>query len=604
MSQDFEDKIINLNEDDSMDLEGIDEFADELANEDAKKDNKITDSANTNKAKDINKTTNTDNQDDDSKNDEVGLEKPANSGRLKSFIKDLWNNPKKRWGIVFGALFIFVAVLLIPPSRYFILNVAGVRSSASITILDESTGQPLKNVAVAIGAAEEKTDNKGFVKFSKLKLGKTKLVVKKRAFAESSNVITIGWGSNPLGEQKLKPVGLQYSFDLRDFLSDKPIENAEAVSEDYSAFSNKEGRLVLTIDQPEEDTAKITIKADGYRDEIIEQKTENKEIQTVKMAPSRPHIFVSKRSGKFDVYKIDADGANEQLILSGTGNERDDITLSPSTDKDVVAVVSSRDGSRNKDGYLLNNLTLIDFSKDELKIEQISKSERIQILGWSGSKIIYLKTKDGASVSTPDREQIISYDTDNSSTREISRGNAFNIAKLIDNKIYYAPSAALSPDKKGLFKVSVDGEDKKILIEDEVWDLIRSDFDTLKFSVRNDWYEYNIRNEKIMTLSGAPNLNSSKSFVGSQDNKNSIWIDNRDGKGVIINHIVESKQDKVIVSLHGLSSPVVWLNNSTIVFRVVSGQESADYAVSIDGGEAKRIIDVTSTRGVGDDRYY
>lgn len=42
------------------------------------------------------------------------------------------------------------------------------------------------------------------------------------------------------------------------------------------------------------------------------------------MAPSRKHVFISKRSGTYDVYKVDVDGKNEEKVLSGTGSERPD----------------------------------------------------------------------------------------------------------------------------------------------------------------------------------------------------------------------------------------------------------------------------------------
>jgi hypothetical protein len=38
------------------------------------------------------------------------------------------------------------------------------------------------------------------------------------------------------------------------------------------------------------------------------------------------------------------------------------------------------------------------------------------------------------------------------------------------------------------------------------------------------------------------------------------------------------------------------------VFRVSSGSETADYVLSLDGGEAKKISDVTDITGI--DRWY
>ena len=117
---------------------------------------------------------------------------PNSGNKITRFIKDLWRNPKKRWGIIFGSTVIVMVVAILPQSRYFVLNNVGVRSSASIKVLDSSTGRPLKNISVKIGSVESKTGQEGVAKLDNLKLGNTKLIIHKRAFAESTSDITIG----------------------------------------------------------------------------------------------------------------------------------------------------------------------------------------------------------------------------------------------------------------------------------------------------------------------------------------------------------------------------------------------------------------------------
>ncbi len=524
--------------------------------------------------------------------------------KIKHFFKDLWQNPKKRWSLIGGIFVLLIIGIATPHSRYFLLNTAGVRSSASIKILDESTSLPLKNVNVKLAGSEVKTNDEGVANFTKLKLGKTKLIIHKRAFAELTQDVTLGWGSNPLNDQKIKPVGVQYSFDVADFLSEKPITKAEASSGEYSAFSDDKGHIVLTIDQPGEDEIEVSIKAESYRDETVNQPSENKTTQKIAMVPARKHLFVSKRSGKYDVYKIDADGQNEQLVLSGTGNERDNISLMPRPDKEMAVLVSSRDNTRNKDGYLLNTLTLLDLTGNEDRVESLVKSEDIQIIGWSGDYLVYVKVIEGASASTPDRNRLITYNTSTGESKELAKSDYFNDITMVDDTIYYAPSSALQTTPTALYSVKANGNDQKTVFNGEIWSIVRTNYDTLMFGKGSDWYEFNISSGKVMASSGAPANQVSKLYVDDLDKKQSIWIDDRDGKGVLLNYNKESKEDKVLKTQNGITYPVMWLSKNTVVYRVASGQEVADYAISTDGGEPKKIKDVTNTNSIYSWRYY
>lgn len=524
--------------------------------------------------------------------------------KLKRFFKDLWQNLKKRWGLIIGTIIILLVIVMAPPSRYFVLNTVGVRSSASLKVLDESTSLPLKNVSVKLAETEVKTDNEGLVKFEKLKLGKTKLVIHKRAFAELSQDITLGWGSNPLSDQKIKPIGVQYSFDVADFLSDKPIEKAEAVSGEYSAFSDEKGHIILTIEQPGEESIEVSIKSVGYRDEPINQLTENKNTQKIAMVPARKHLFVSKRSGKYDVYKIDVDGKNEQLVLSGTGMERSDITLVPRPDKEMAVLVSSRDNARSKGGYLLSTLSLLDLTGEDLQTESITRSENIRIIGWSGDQLVYVKIIEGSSASTPERHRLVTFKTSTGESKELAKADYFNDIVMVGDTIYYAPSVALQNSQTALYSVNANGDNQKTIFNSEIWNIIRTDYDTLMFSVQNDWYEYDINTSKVLASSGAPANQSSRLYADNLDKKHSLWIDERDGKGVLIVYDIEAKSDTVLKSQSGMTYPITWLTNNTIIYRSFVGQEVADYVVNTEGGEPKKIKDVTNTNGADGWNFY
>lgn len=522
--------------------------------------------------------------------------------KIKEVMKDIWEDPKKRKILIASCVAFVFLIGLIPYSRYFVLNTVGVRSSASVRVLDQSTGQPLKNVNVKIANSENKTDNNGVAKLERIKLGGTELTIEKRAFADVSQKVTIGWGSNPLGDFEVKPTGLQYSFKTTDFLSSNPVEKAEISSGEYSAFSDEEGLAVITIEDPGEEAIDIEINADGYRKEMVTQEKENKEVQNISMVASRKHVFISKRTGNYDVYKIDADGQNEELVLSGTGNEKEDMSLIAHPDRDLVALVSTRDSVRNKDGFLLSTLTLIDLSGDEVKTESLATSERIQIVGWDNEHLIYVRIAEGASASNPNRHRLVTYNTDFGQAEQIASSNYFNDVVMIKDKVYYSPSS-YQGGETGLYQVDTNGENSNKLFDQEVWSVFRTDYNSLMFSVRNDWYEYKITDGKILAASGAPAVQLSRLYVdGPEDSKKSVWIDQRDGKGSVIEYGTENNEERTVYAQSGLTYPVRWMNDSTILYRISTDQETADYVVSLNGGEPKKITDVTNSGGL--DRWY
>lgn len=522
--------------------------------------------------------------------------------KIKAFFHAWWSNPKARNTTLIALALILVGLLVFPTTRYLFLNTAGIRSKASVTVLDSSTQQPLKNVQVGVGGQSGQTDEKGYAKLEKVKLGATHLVIKKRAFATIDKKIVIGWGSNPLEQSKLEPSGVQYTFIVKDFLSDKPVEKAEAVSGESSAFSDKDGKIVLTLDKSEADADEAIIKAKNYRDEK-RPLDDTKADQSIKLVPSHKHSFVSKRSGKFDVYKIDVDGSNEQVVLAGSGAERDDITLAPHPTANLVSVVSTRDNQRNKDGFLLSALNLVNL--DTNKVLTIAHAERVEVVGWANGRFVYVQIIAGASANSPKRYRLMSYNPENEENKELAAANYFNDIILIANKIYYAPSSAYqTANEANLFKVDPDGGNKQIVFNKEVWNIFRTDYEKLTLAVQQDWYEYDLMAQKQPNKIVPPANPKTRVYIANAENKKSIWIDERDGKGALLLYDQENKKESTLKSQSGLKYPVSWVSEDTLVYRINTEQETADYVLNISGGEPKKIRDVTNTAGVDKWYYY
>jgi Tol biopolymer transport system component len=529
--------------------------------------------------------------------------KPTPGERLKSFLAFFWKNRVARTTLILLLLAGVAAAAIVPASRYYLLNMAGVRSSASVRVFDQSTRQPLKNVNITIAGRTSQTDIDGYAQLDGLKLGATELSIEKRAFAAQTKRMVVGWGSNPLGDYSLTPTGTQYTFVLSDYFSGKPVVKAEAISGDASALSDEEGLLKLTIDKEVSKTLnelEVSITAHGYREEQLVFDADQTEDKELRLVAARKHIFVSKRSGRYDVYKIDADGKNESLLFSGTGSEREDMVLAPHPEEELLALVSTRENKRNRDGFLLSTLTFIDISSGEAK--GLALSERIQVVGWSGNRLIYVQVASGSSAVNPKRHQLISYDYEQQRSTELAASNYFNDVMLAGGKLFYAPSSAYSGGASShLFRVDPDGRNRQVVLEQEVWSLFRTAPDKIVMALQQRWYEHDLKSAATQRLEGEPANLSSRVYAASPDGKRYLWVDTRDGKGVLL-LARDGQEDQVVHSEGGLRNPVRWLNDTTAVFRIHTGQETADYVISTAGGKPMKLRDVTNTGGV--DRWY
>ena len=345
----------------------------------------------------------------------------------------------------------------------------------------------------------------------------------------------------------------------------------------------------------------MSIQANGYRSEQFSMKVGNEDVKKVILVPSKPHAFVSKRDGTYDLYKAQIDGKNEEKILEGTGNERgDNISLLANTDKNIVAYVSTRTDQRTKDGQAIDSLNIINL--DDNSIQKVTDSERIQLIDFVGNRLVYVKIQQGLADDNKTRNRIISYDLDSLKEQELASTNTFNDVISVKGIIYYAPAEYKANGGVGLYKINPDGTGKGTIFGKEAYNLFRADFDKINVAVGNDWYQYDTNSAQLNKLNGAPASQQSRLYTLSPDNKKAAWVDQRDGKGVLIVYDIDTGEEKVIQRQSGLSNPIVWLNNEDLIYRISNNSETADYAVSVSGGEPKKIQDVTNT--VSLDRFY
>lgn len=521
---------------------------------------------------------------------EAAAEPPSGLGR---FFATWWRHKWSRNLTLLMLLSSIAAILAVPSTRYTTLNTLGVRSSASLTVLDSATELPLKNVRVTLGNQHTLTDVHGVARLTHLQLGPQNLAVRRLAFAPYAKNITVGWGSNPLGKFPLKAVGRQYSIQVQDYLSAKPITDAEATSGDINALADKKGRITLTLNSGL-DSLEVALTAHGYRDESFTLDTNTPANLTMPMVTKRKEVFLSKQSGKYDVYTSDIDGRNRQVLLAGTGRENSNLTLVTSPNADEAALVSTRDDMHDNDGYLLSALTII--SLETGAPLTLDHAEQIQIIDWVGNRIVYEAVSAGASTANPNRYRLMSYDYKSNSRMQLATANQFNWVVGAGGQVYFAPSSTDPGAQLGLFRIKPDGSGKKRLFGQEVWSGFRTSYNQFYLQTPAGWYAYALGSNAPTSTPAAPSY-TNRLYVDSPGNDLSLWVDNRDGKGTLLAFAPSDGKENMVQSQEGLSYPVRWLTARTIIYRVNSNQETADYAISLDGGAARKITDVTNTYG-------
>ncbi|HET6924945.1 MAG TPA: hypothetical protein VFH39_03905, partial [Candidatus Saccharimonadales bacterium] len=504
---------------------------------------------------------------------------------------------KARWATVIVVVLLVAAAAAWPTSRAWALNLVGVRASADVTVLDGITKLPLRDVDVSIGGSQGRTNSQGEVSLGLVKLGTQQLRVRKRAFAVSYTSEHIGLGVNHLGTVNLRPAGDRYQLRAIDYVSGKPVAAAMAVAGDAEAIADKQGIITLTIsgvNAGDNVSFKAYVSADGYRTQPVNLTNAQSGVTTVQLVTTRPDVYFSNQSGKYDLYKSDIDGQNKKLLVAGTGSETSSLSLLVHPSGAEAAFVDTRDGTHDSDGYLEQSLSLVNVSTGALTT--IDHSDRIQLVDWVGDRIVYIKTKAGASAANPSRYQMLSYDYRINQRLTLDHANAFNDVVSTDGSIYYATSNQYDGGVSQFVSIHADATNRQVLLNTEVWNILRKDYDDFYLSSGNANYAYKLGDAKPTATNETDN-NPSRLYVDSPDGKHSLWVDQRDGKGVLLSYDLATQKDTVIAELPGITYPVRWLSNDTIIYRVKTYNETADYVIGLSSNTSKKITDVTDASG-------
>ena len=509
-----------------------------------------------------------------------------------------------RWYLPALAIVGMLAILLaIPVTRYRMLNGAGFRTEATIEVIDKQTKLPLSNVVVQLDGNEQSTNEEGAAHFTGIRFGERPITITKKAYHEHSQAVAIGHGSNRFGAIELEASGKQFEFALIDWLSGELLTDGIVSSGEYSARLNSSGIARLNVPMDVADSITVDVRAKGYQQQSITLDTDITTRHTVSLVIAARHYFVSDVAGTYDVYQINPDGAQRQRIVIGTGQETNKTVFEVSPGGTHGILVASRDDSlKNPSGDVLSGVYVIDLLTSQLK--KIDQSEQIDLVGWIGETIVYVKVQEGAKGNDPERHRLMAYDTVRPRSLELAASNFFHDVLVTDKHVFYASSTTGTTDSQAhLFRVLVDGTEEVKLADGSTWTILRTDIDRLAFNIEQAWYQSLATGAELTQVPAAPSSQISQLYAASPNGSYYARVDlGSSSEQLIIGRSSDGSEQ--MHQIAGIRYPLRWLDDTHLVYRVVSQAETADYIFDVRGGTAQKLSEVSNIAGIDAWYYY
>jgi hypothetical protein len=522
-----------------------------------------------------------------------------------------WRRKKFWFSLIFLLILGLALVWFIRPTRLLLVNALGLRADmaiATITLPDDGQQSSLiKNVKVDINGAQWQSDEHGLLN-GKAPYGDVTFTAKKAGYQDATK--TISFDFDPFfyllgGKQdddvlrkmnlQLKAVGVPLKFQAKDWLTGNPIVDGAFSVGDVVAKPDSQGLVSLTLPATDDKTVQAKAVFGGkFTDKEFELKLDGS-VQAVTFVPEGKHYFISNRSGGLAVYSANIDGSEITEVVPASANETSamNIAISPSGKYGVLA--STRDGKRDAQGTLLQQLYVIDLANK--KMTSIDQGSWFDFIDWSGDTLVYTlnERKAGASANT---QRLSSINVTTVGKSDISSAPSFGQVRVADGSALYQvivppsdPAAGNSPE---LRVTPLKGGTEKSLGY-KVQQLAQVDFDRFAYQVGDGtWHEYNVNTSQVKTTSAPANPDRVISAAPTIDGQNKLLLDRVDGKPAIVVKNVAGSQEKQLYAATGIRAPIRIVED-TIIFRISDGSQTADYAISLSGGTPKKITDVTAS---------
>lgn len=516
---------------------------------------------------------------------------------------------KKTWLMTVAAAAALSALIVwfVPPLRYAMLNTVGQRADITIRVYEQSTSgmsrTTLRRVGITVDGKQYDTDASSTVTIPGLTYGEHTVKVSKMGYREFQKVMVVDMPvrSAQKLDVALVAVGTPVSFLAKDFVSEAGITNARFELGDKTVRPDESGRVKLVVPPTDSPTVSVAAKFDGaYIDKTIDISIADKTEKTFAFVPAGKHYFVSKRSGVYSVYSSNVDGSDQQEVIKGTPQETSGLVFAASPDGRHALMASTRDGKRDERKELVQQLYWVDLATRQMDV--IDQGYYFSFYDWSDDVLVYSSSYYAAKATEMSRRlRSVSSSTKNLYDLSMASGYISQVAVsngtvlVLQGEYYGKPEYESSPILKS---VGVKGDGSRNLAT-RVGDFRQVGFDTFTYMTESkQWMEYNTNSAEAKSAN--PPSEDSKVYLTarSASTNKRLFIDNVDGKNTL-NLQSADTAPRVLVSSPGLRGPIRWINDTTLVYRIVTPAETADYVVSTAGGRPRKIVDVTATATAG-----
>ncbi|MGH7196834.1 MAG: hypothetical protein ACREGJ_03685 [Candidatus Saccharimonadales bacterium] len=526
---------------------------------------------------------------------------------------------KKFWAyFVFIVLVAAVTLWFIDPTRWAIVNFFGARTKVTLTTqVQGEEGQAsalLKNVTLKINGASHQTDENGTITLTQ-PYGILNVTAEKQGYETATFEKTLDFNPflNLLGTKqvteykedvKLKSVGVPLTFKVKDWLTDEPITNGEFSVGDIVVKSDEQGVVNLKIPATDAKTIKIAAKLGGYLNKEFEVNLQSDTLQEVAFVPAGKHYFISKHTGTFGVSSSNLDGSDAAEVVAGSAKESPNLVFSASPSGKYGVLASTREGVRDARNTLLQKLYIVNL--ETKKLTTVDEANWFDFADWSGDTLVYVKGERDAKA--PEIiQQLASIDVAANKRTDLSTADYIDVATVGLGSVVYSPGflhgkpgQETSPQ---LRVVSVKGGTEKT-IGNKIQEVTQLDYDRVAYQTEdNAWHEYNLNTTQVINTSVPASANRTFLASTSADGQWRLLVDKIEDKNTIILKNVASGKEEQLYGVAGLQGPVRWVGNS-IVFRIVTANGASDFALSVKGGEPKKITDVTATTLGGTPEFF
>ncbi len=532
-----------------------------------------------------------------------------------------WYGAHQKWTIPASVFLLLIILASVPWTRY---KAAGLllKQNFNVKIVDSVSGTPVSGALVSFGSLNAQTDATGRAIFKNVKVGQHTFTVSKKYYQDGrfSALVPI-LKQKKVPDVKIVATGRQVKLVIKDLVSKKPLSGVDIEVAGTSAKTDKDGTAIIVVPAGVS-SQKAKLSLSGYNDANADVKISDSQVleNDFALTPAGKVYFLSKRTGKLDLMKVNLDGSSAQVVVAGSGYEHDyDTTLLPSPDWKYVALVAKRSATDpTPQLYVLS-------TADDKLLSVDSGNADFSLQGWSDNYLIYTVTNNDTPTWQIGKNKLKSYNAatgkltllDQSAAAGDASASAYESYAFITiyaNNVFYAKDwlktyygstpDLLSGKQNSAAIINPNGQGSKPIANYDPTGSVQyvqhapnAVYIWQRQNSSDNFYDYTIglSGPKAISLTSDQFYQSYPSYYTSPFGKQTFWAENRDGKNTLFVGDASGNNAATVASLSDYS-PYAWFSDN---YLLVSKGGSELYIMSAKGGKAIKITDYQPTAYAG-----